>query len=83
LHREREIDNYMTPAEASFRWGISIETLKNKLKPSVSSDEEIRSMIEQGLIKYFVKPGGKNKQWIISTQAMYEWFGEPKNKGEI
>lgn len=80
MHREREIDNYMTPAEAAFRWGISIETLKNKLKPSVSSDEEIRSMIEQGLIKYFVKPGGKNKQWIISTKAMYEWFGKPKKE---
>jgi hypothetical protein len=70
----------MTPAEAAFRWGISVETLKNKLKPSITSEEEINRMIDRGLIKYFTKPGGKNKQWIISIQAMYEWFGKPKEE---
>ena len=73
-----KIDNYMTPNEASFRWGINQETVKNKLKPSLNK-KEMEQMEKDGLIKGFVRPGGKRKEWIISKQAMYQWFGEPKN----
>jgi len=34
LERKRkEIDNYMTVSEAAYRWGVSENTLKQKLKP--------------------------------------------------
>lgn len=72
-----EINNYMTPNEASYRWGVNIETLKNKLKPSLNMDE-IERMEKDGLIKGFVRPGGKRREWILSTQAMKHWFGSPQ-----
>jgi len=71
------IDNYMTPNEAAYRWGINQETVKNKLKPSLNKDE-ITQMEKDGLIKSFVRPGGKRKEWIITEKAMFQWFGEPK-----
>lgn len=70
----KEIDKYMTPAEAAYRWGISQETLKNKLKPSIVGQDVINQMIDDGLIKCFQKPGGKRKEWIISVAAMEKWF---------
>lgn len=72
----KEIDNYMTPSEAAYRWGINQETMKNKLKPSVNKN--INEMVEQGLIKYFQHPAGQRREWIISVQAMEKWFGEKK-----
>lgn len=70
-----EIDNYMTPNEAAYRWGINQETVKNKLKPSLNK-EEIEKMQSEGLIKSFVRPDGKRKEWIISVKAMEIWFGK-------
>jgi len=72
------IDNYMSPNEAAYRWGINQETVKNKLKPSLNK-KEIEQMEKDGLIKSFVRPERKRREWIISKQAMYQWFGEPKN----
>lgn len=70
-----EIKNYMTPNEAAYRWGLNQETVKNKLKPSLNK-EEIEQMEKDGLIKSFVKPEGKRKEWIISKDAMEKWFGK-------
>ncbi|MBJ8030706.1 MULTISPECIES: helix-turn-helix domain-containing protein [Bacillus cereus group] len=72
------IDNYMTPSEAAFYWGISDSTLRNKLQEGFSqkADKEREMMIQQGLIKCFIKPNGKRKEWIITTEAMIKWFGE-------
>lgn len=72
----KEIDKYMSVAEAADRWGIPQETLKNKLKPSVVGQKAIDEMINAGLIKFFQKPGGQRKEWIISEMAMKKWFGE-------
>ena len=36
--------------------------------------DEIENMLRKGLIKYYQKPDGKRKEWIISKQAMNEWF---------
>lgn len=72
-----KINNYMTRAEAAYRWGINIETLKNKLKPSLNK-EEIATMEKEGLIKSFVEPGKKMRSWIITTDAMKIWFGKEK-----
>lgn len=70
-----EIDNYMTPNEASYRWGINTETVKNKLKISLNK-KEIEEMESLGLIKSFIEPGKKNRSWIITRNAMEIWFGE-------
>lgn len=72
-----EIDKYMTPSEAAYRWEVNQETVKNKLKPSINKN--INEFIDQGLIKFFQHPDGKRKEWIISEQAMEKWFGK-KNK---
>jgi hypothetical protein len=74
----KEIDKYMTPAEAALRWGENLETVKNRLKPINKNQIVIDSMIERGLIKYFIHPNGKHKSWIVSEDAMREWFGEKK-----
>ncbi len=72
-----KIDDYMTPNEAAHRWGKNTDTVKSKLKPSLNKDE-IENMIAQGLIKYFIEPGKKNRSWIISKAAMEYWFGKEK-----
>ncbi|MBU4642282.1 DNA-binding protein [Bacillus toyonensis] len=77
----KEIEKYMTPMEASFTWGIPRETLKAKYSPSSMNQqqaEDLQRMLDEGLIKYFLQSEGKRKEWIISRQAMYEWFGAPK-----
>ncbi|TEA45644.1 DNA-binding protein [Bacillus sp. BH2] len=83
----KEIDKYMFLQEAAIRWGIPYETVKNKVKPSLAKEEQIDSMIERGLIKYFEPLRDPNrtykrdqKSWLVSIDAMHEWFGEPKNK---
>ena len=76
----KEIDKYMTVTEAADRWGIPVETLKNKLKPSMASSwAQTEQMIAEGLLKYYQKDGG-NRKWIISEAAMIRWFGEKKKK---
>lgn len=77
MNLKMEINKYMTPNEAAYRWGINQETVKNKLKPSLNADE-IDEFIRRGLIKSFVRPDGQRKEWIISKDAMGIWFGEPK-----
>lgn len=72
------IDDYMTVSEAAHRWGISKETVKNKLKPSIVKQEVIDEMVDQGLIKYFQNPGSNRREWIISKKAMEKWFGDIK-----
>ncbi|ETT80931.1 MULTISPECIES: helix-turn-helix domain-containing protein [Viridibacillus] len=71
-----DINNYMTPTEAAYRWGISYNTLQERFKDSRRNEEEIQAFINEGLLKYFVKPEGKRGEWIISTTAMEKWYGE-------
>lgn len=75
-----EIEKYMTINEAAERWNVNIETIKAKLKPSVTSENDINHWIERGLIKPYVKPGGKNKLWIISIYFMMLHFGDEYKK---
>lgn len=71
----KEIDKYMTVNEASERYQVSVETIKNKLKPSIPNLwKETEKMIDEGLLKYYQK--GQRKEWIISTDAMEKWFGK-------
>jgi len=68
----------MTPSEAAHRWGLSPETVKSKLKPSLNKDQ-ISDMLNRGLIKYFQHPEGQRREWIVSKEAMEEWFPKHKN----
>lgn len=70
-----DINDYMTPAEAAYRWGIKQEALKERLKPS-RNKEKIDNFIKRGLIKRFIKPGGTRSEWIISVDAMELWYGK-------
>lgn len=76
-----EIENYMTPSEAAYKWGVKRDTLKNKYSPSMLNEkqqEELQQMIDEGLVKFFLPPNGVRKEWIITRKAMFRWFGEPK-----
>lgn len=75
---QHDIHNYMTPGEAAHIWNVPETTLKSKLQPKTSRKvkEQLEIMIEQGLVKFFIKPGGQRKEWIISREAMKQWFGE-------
>lgn len=71
----KEIDKYMTINEAAERFNIPVETIKNRLKPSIKNfNSQLEQMIEEGLVKYYLKEDGKRKEWIISVDAMNIWF---------
>lgn len=75
-----EIDKYMIVAEAAYRWGLPIDTVKNKLKKSIKGNVEIIAKLEEkGLIKYSKHPDSTQGVWIITDDAMEKWFGENKN----
>lgn len=75
---KKTIDDFFSPSEAAFRWGISMNTLQEKLKPTRRSKQMERWM-EEGFIKYFVEPGKKRGAWILSRDIMELWYGpEPK-----
>lgn len=68
----------MTPNEAADRWGIKIEALKERLKPS--RNKNLDELIEGGLIKQY-KPTGKQRgEWIVSRQFMEKYYGEELKK---
>lgn len=70
-----KINDYMSPSEAAYRWGVSENTLKERLKPS-RRGKDFDSLIEKGLIKYFIKPGGKRAEWIITREFMEKFHGK-------
>lgn len=74
-----EIDKYMTPAEAAEKWGIKLATVKARLRFDYYGDK-LNDMLDRGLIKYYKKPNGVNRDWIISEYAMEEWFGKNNKK---
>lgn len=75
------IDDYMTVGEAAYSWGLSIETVKNRLKPSIKGNKEkIERMVNEGLIRYSWDPGKQQGIWIISSEAMNYWYPHKKEK---
>ncbi|HHB2044596.1 DNA-binding protein [Bacillus cereus] len=75
----KEIDKYMTVPEAAERFNIPVETIKSRLKPSIKNfKEQLVPMIQEGLIKSYLKKDGKRKEWIISEDAMKKWFFSEK-----
>lgn len=75
----KQLDKYMTVNEAAEKFNIPVETIKNRLKPSIKSfNSQIEQMTEEGLIKSYLKKDGKRKEWIISEDAMKIWFFSEK-----
>lgn len=70
------IDNYMTPNEAAHRWGVKIETLKERLKPS--RNKHLEDLIDKGLIKYYKHPDRARGEWILSREFMEKYYGKEK-----
>lgn len=73
-----DINNYMSPTEAAYRWNLPVKTVREKLNADrrpIALEQEIKD----GLIKGFTLPEGKSTTWIISVRAMEKWYGpEPK-----
>ncbi|OKA18084.1 hypothetical protein BJR05_27305 [Bacillus cereus] len=71
----------MTVNEAAERFNIPVETIKNRLKPSIKSfNSQLEQMIEEGFVKYYLKEDGKRKEWIISEEAITVWFPRKEEK---
>lgn len=58
------IDGFMTLGEAAERYGVSIDMIKNRLKPSKVGQSQIDEWVNAGLIRL------SNRTWIISTDFM-------------
>lgn len=68
----------MSPTEAAYRWGISTNTIKERLKFE-RRPKALQEELDQGLLKCYIKPGGKRGEWILTTTIMEKWYGpEPK-----
>lgn len=77
----KQLDKYMTVNEAAERFNIPVETIKNRLKPSIKSfNSQLEQMIEEGFVKYYLKEDGKRKEWIISEEAITVWFPRKEEK---
>lgn len=74
--KRKEIDNYMTVSEAAYRWEVSENTLKQRLKPY--RHKKLDELINSGLLKYFKHPERKRREWIISREFMEMYYGEEK-----
>ena len=71
---KKEIDKYMTIAEASERYDLHEKTIKERLAGrSKKGRENLEQLLEKGLVKYFKRQGGKRGEWIITTDAMEFW----------
>ena len=60
--------NVMTIIEAAERYGVKLDTLRNKFKPSVTNKEKIEKWIKKGLIRQ------SGKTWLITIEFMESQF---------
>lgn len=63
----------MTVSEAAHRWGVPLRTLREKL--NINRRPSLKKDIENGLVKYFKAFDSKRGEWIITTDAMTDWYG--------
>ncbi|HCF53584.1 MAG TPA: hypothetical protein DEU03_10605 [Bacillus sp. (in: Bacteria)] len=70
----KEIEKYMFLLEASLKYDLNFETVRAKVKPTRANEEQLKDMMERGIIRYFQSgPKGK-KYWLVTEQAIKEWF---------
>lgn len=71
----KEIDKYMTVAEAVHRYGISRHTIKDRLAMRTDdAKRDVQALIDAGYIKYFKAPDAQRGEWIVTTTAMEKLF---------
>ena len=58
------LNQIMTIAEAAERYGINLNTLKNKFKPSVVGQERLDAWVKHGLVRQ------SGKTWLITEMFM-------------
>ncbi|MFJ7954187.1 hypothetical protein ACIQZG_22045 [Lysinibacillus sp. NPDC096418] len=63
-----DINNYMVLSEAAERYDVSLDMIKNRLKPSKVGQEQIDQWVSEGLIRL------SGRTWIISTDFMKMHF---------
>lgn len=62
------LEQIMTIPEAAERFGINVQTLKNKMKPSVVGQERIDEWVADGLIRQ------SSKTWLITQEFIENNF---------
>ena len=62
------LNQVMTITEAAERYGVKLDTLKSKFKPSVVGRERIDTWIKAGLVRQ------SGKTWLISETFMENNF---------
>lgn len=62
--KKYELNNVMTLGEASERYAVSLDMVKNRLKPSKVGQEQIDQWAAQGIIKL------SGRTWLISVDFM-------------
>lgn len=72
------INDYMTRTEAAHRWGLSENTLKERLK--TRNAHNLEPHIAKGRIKQFKVPGALRGEWIITRELMEIWYGPEPEK---
>lgn len=62
------LEQIMTIPEAAERFGINVQTLKNKMKPSVVGQDRIDEWVTNGLIRQ------SSKTWLITVEFIENNF---------
>lgn len=69
-NKKYNLEQVMTVSEACKRYNVTIDELKNRIKPSRIGQEEIDSRVRQGIIR---KSGNT---WLISKDFMELYFNK-------
>lgn len=68
-----DIRDFMTPTEAAYRWDMSIDTIKSRLK--IRRRNDLDEVLKGGLAKRFRMPGSERGEWILTKELMEKWYG--------
>lgn len=69
------LEQCYTPKEAAAAWGISPATIRSRI---LRQPDLVQKMIEKGWMKQFKGEENERAEWILTTYAMYEFFGTPQ-----
>lgn len=68
--KKYSLEEVMTVSEACSRYNVTLDELKNRIKPSRIGQQEIDSRVSQGIIR---KSGNT---WLISKDFMELYFNK-------
>lgn len=76
-----ELNDVMTVAEASDRWGIPYDTLRSRIGGRTKSmQQDIEKSLREGTVKRYKAAGKQRYEWLITADKMVEWYGECPNE---